>query len=82
MLDRSMGLLDDVVEIPAAAHHDGASLGHPIMRTLRHLHPELSIAHANAHPDTYREYQGNPPTRASPFTRTSDIVALSSAAAA
>jgi arginase family enzyme len=67
-----MVLLDDVVEIPATAYHDGPPLGHPIMRAVRRLHPGLTILHINAHPDIYRGYQGNPSSRTAPFARMSD----------
>src|SRR5260221_1470225 len=45
------------------------SVTYPILRAVRWFHPQLSILHFDAHPDLYREFEGDRYSHACPFAR-------------
>jgi len=45
------------------------SITYPTVRGIARRHPGLTILHFDAHPDLYRDFQGNPYSHASPFAR-------------
>lgn len=45
------------------------SVTYPILRALRHFHPELTVVQFDAHPDLYAEFEGDRYSHACPFAR-------------
>lgn len=45
------------------------SITYPVVRALRHRHPQLSILHLDAHNDLYDSFEGDRFSHASPFAR-------------
>ena len=45
------------------------SITYPILRAIGKRVPGITLVHFDAHPDLYADYEGNPHSHASPFTR-------------
>jgi len=45
------------------------AITYPVMRAIHQAHGPVNVLHFDAHPDLYTDFEGNPYSHASPFTR-------------
>ncbi len=56
-------------KVPIISLGGDHSITYPIITAYAKRHPDLTILHLDAHPDTYDDFEGNPFSHASPFAR-------------